>query len=86
MPRFCEQSGRFALEPTSRDAGGTVSFSVATRERVADAVSRALRAALGWFGATVCCGIAFDSGLLAEGFGEGLDAGGGAEGCGDSVG
>jgi hypothetical protein len=73
MPRSCEQSGRLAVVPTPRDAGGTVSLCVATRARCALGVFRALSAAFGVFGvfralfaafgvpgATVCCGIAFE--------------------------
>jgi hypothetical protein len=49
MPRIFEQSGRIAVVPTPRDAGGTVSVCVATRARFALAleVSRALLAELG---------------------------------------
>jgi hypothetical protein len=70
MPRSCEQSGRLAVVPTPRDAGGTVSLCVATRARCALGVFRALSAAFGVFGVfrslfaafgvpgtTVCCGI-----------------------------
>ena len=73
MPRNCEQSGRLAVVPTPRDAGGTVSLCVATRARCALGVFRALSAAFGVFGVfrasfaafgvpgtTVCCGIAFE--------------------------
>ena len=81
MPRICEQSGRLAVVPTPRDAGGTVSLCVATRARCALGVVRALSAAFGVFGVfralfaafgvpgtTVCCGIALelDAALLVR--------------------
>jgi hypothetical protein len=52
---------------------------------VADAVFRALRAALGWPGTTVCCGIALEAGVAAEGVGEAVDEGAGADGGGEAV-
>lgn len=66
--------------PTLRDAGGTVLVCVATRARFGSAfvVSRALFAEFGRFGTTVCCGIAFEAGVCADGAGEVCE---GAAGC-----
>jgi hypothetical protein len=87
MPRNCEQSGRFPDVPTPREAGGTLSVCVATRARLALAVSRALLAESGWFGTTVCCGIELDVGVGVDGGGDvSAGAGVGAEGGGDVFG
>jgi hypothetical protein len=86
MPRICEQSGLLFVVPTPRDAGGTTLVCVAARAWFALAVSRALLAALGVFGTTVCCGIAFEAGVGADGVREGVAAGVGAAGGGDVVG
>jgi hypothetical protein len=92
MPRIWEQFGLLAVVPTPRDAGGTVSVCVATRARFALAVSRALLAALGVFGTTVCCGIAFgagvtfDAGVGADGLAEGVAVGVGVDGAGEVLG
>ena len=63
MPRICEQSGLLAVVPTPRDAGGTVLVCVATRARFVLVVSRALFAALGVLGLTVCCDVALEAGV-----------------------
>ena len=63
MPRICEQFGLLAVVPTPRDAGGTALVCVATRARVALGVSRALFAALGVLGSTVCCDVALEAGV-----------------------
>jgi hypothetical protein len=87
IPRICEQSGRFLVVPTPRDAGGTVSVCVATRARFALAVSRALRAEFGWLGTTVCCGIELEAGVGVDGGGDvSAGVGVGADGGGDVVG
>lgn len=102
MPRICEQSGLLAVVPTPRDAGGTASICVATRARFAFVVSRALLAALGVLGRTVCCdvaseadvefavdaGVAFNdsAGVGWDGVPEEVALGGGVAGNGDVVG
>jgi hypothetical protein len=63
MPRICEQFGLLAVVPTPRDAGGTALVCVATRARFALGVSRALFAALGVLGLTVCCDVASEAGV-----------------------
>jgi len=61
-----------------------VSVCVATRARLALAVSRALLAEFGWFGATVCCGIELEAGVGVDGGGDVLaGAGTGVDGGGD---
>jgi hypothetical protein len=82
-----------AVVPTPRDAGGTVSACVATRVRFAFAVSRALLAALGVFGLTVCCAFEAadvfgdsEAGIGWDGVGEVVARGGGAVGDCDVVG
>ncbi|HKQ14554.1 MAG TPA: hypothetical protein VJT80_14060 [Steroidobacteraceae bacterium] len=47
MLRSCEQSGRFAVVPTPRDAGGTVAVCLPVRALFALVVSRAVRAEFG---------------------------------------
>lgn len=89
-PRICEQSGRLAVVPTPRDAGGTTLYvCVAIRDR-----SAGLCAAFGVLGTVVCCGmelgldaeLEFDAGVAADGVGEVCAAGGGAAGDGDVLG